>query len=120
VGNFKGLIVWKRGIEIARDVYTATRVFPRDEIYGLTSQTRRAAISISANLAEGTGRYAPLDQARFYQHAMGSARELESLLILATELELLPRAERDALCARVQEIQRMLAALIRRTRNPGS
>jgi four helix bundle protein len=113
MGDFKDLIVWKRAIEVARGVYAATRSFPREERFGLTVQARRAAISISANIAEGRGRRSPRDQVRFYQISMGSARELESLLIVSTELEMLSHTDRDSLCELVREVQRMLSALIR-------
>jgi four helix bundle protein len=113
VSDIKQLMVWKRSVEVARGVYTATRRFPRDELYGLTSQARRASISITANIAEGCGRHSSSDQARFLRIAMGSAREIECLLIVSTELEILPSSERDSLCALVREVQRMLSGLIR-------
>src|SRR5689334_15569606 len=102
MGDFKDLIVWQRGIEVARDVYAATRKFPREALYGLTSQARRAAIAISTHIAEGSGRYSPVDQVRFFRISMGSARELESLLIVSTALDLLATADRDSLCELVR------------------
>jgi four helix bundle protein len=117
MGDFKELIVWRRAVDVARGVYCTTRTFPRNELFGLTAQARRAAISISSNIAEGAGRGSSSpDQARFYRMAMGSARELESLLIVATEIDLLTSKDRDSICSLVSEVQRMLAGLIRSSR----
>lgn len=112
VGDFKGLKVWQRAHALTLDVYAFTRRFPSSEKYGLTSQLRRAAASIPANIAESRGRIGHRDQERFLHIAQGSARELESHLLLSRDLLLMRRDTADLALARVAEVQRMLAALI--------
>ena len=86
--DFRTLKVWQKS-HLTLAVYSATKTFPRDELYGLTSQLRRAAASISANIAEGCGRNGSLELARFCHIAMGSASKLEYHLLLAKDLGLL-------------------------------
>lgn len=81
MGDFKDLRVWAMSRQLAASIYELTRNFPRSELYGLTSQMRRAAISIGANLAEGSGRHGDKELRRFVDIARGSATELEALLI---------------------------------------
>jgi four helix bundle protein len=85
-------------------------------LYGLTSQTRRAAVSIAANIAEGCGRGTDADFARFLEMSAGSANELEYHLLLANDLEFLPRKEAECLAASVREVKRMLTSLTKRLR----
>jgi len=103
--------VWQRAHALTLALYKATRSFPRDEQYGLTSQTRRAAASVAANLAEGCGRRSAADFGRFVQIAFGSASELEYHLLLAADLGLLPRDRHTELSGCVTEIKRMLTGL---------
>ncbi len=84
--NFKTLKVWQKSHELTLQIYKATAGFPKEEIYALTSQLRRAASSVAANIAEGCGRHGDADFARFLQIAMGSASELQYHLILAHDL----------------------------------
>ena len=91
--NFKTLKVWEKSHELTLAVYKATANFPKDELYGLTSQIRRACASIPANIAEGCGRTGKAELARFLQVAMGSASELEYHLLLAHDLGLLRDGE---------------------------
>jgi four helix bundle protein len=116
VKDFRNLTVWRKSHLLAIAVYRATREYPRDELYGLTSQTRRAAVSIPANIAEGCGRATDADFARFLDLAAGSANELEYHLLLASELSFMPPGEYDPLAAGVREVKQMLASLIRRLR----
>jgi four helix bundle protein len=97
-------------------VYAATASFPNEERYGLTSQIRRASVSIPANIAEGCGRSGDTELARFLQIAMGSASELEYHLLLAHDLKLLPPADYKQLESQTLEVKRMLAPLINRLR----
>ena len=88
--DFRNLKVWEKSHQLALAVYKATSTFPRHELYGLTSQIRRACASIPANIAEGCGRSGDAELARFLQIAMGSASELEYHLLLARDLGFLP------------------------------
>ena len=90
MGDYQKLDVWKIARILAREVYLVTRRFPSDERFGLTSQTRRAAVSIMSNIAEGCGRNRDGELARFTWIALGSATELESQLILAGDLDMAP------------------------------
>ena len=92
-------------------MYQKTRAFPREELYGLTSQLRRASASVGANIAEGCGRRSDAEARRFVQIARGSANEVEYHLLLARDLEFLTHEEHRDLEAKVLEIQRMLASL---------
>ena len=112
--DFKNLKVWVKAHELTLAIYQATRKFPRDEIYGLTSQIRRASVSIGANIAEGCGRRSDPEMKRFVQIARGSASELEYHLLLARDLQLLTVEEFKDLEAKALEIQRMLASLAQR------
>jgi four helix bundle protein len=94
------------------DIYKATRPFPKEELFGITSQMRRAASSIGANIAEGSGRRSDGELTRFLHIARGSAAELEYHLLLAHDLELLSDALHSSLAKQTDEVQRMLTALI--------
>jgi len=87
IKSFKDLKIWQKGIEIVKDVYTITRSFPNEEMYGLTSQMRRSAVSIPSNVAEGFRRFHNKEFAQFLHIAFGSAAELETQLIIAEELK---------------------------------
>jgi four helix bundle protein len=112
--DFKELKVWTKAHAATIEVYRLTRLFPREELYGLTSQIRRAAASIGANIAEGCGRKSDGEMARFLHIARGSAVELDYHLLLARDLEFLPAASFGFLQREVDEIQRMLTSLIQR------
>jgi four helix bundle protein len=116
--DFKNLKVWSKAHELTIKIYGRTRTFPNDEMYGLTSQIRRAAASIGANIAEGCGRRSDPEMKRFIQIARGSASELEYHLLLARDLHFLNQLEFKELEAKVLEIQRMLAALAQRLHRP--
>jgi four helix bundle protein len=112
--DFKDLKVWTKAHELTLAIYRCTRTFPKEEMYGLTSQMRRASASIGANLAEGCGRRSDPEMKRFVQIARGSASELEYQLLLARELRLVTDEEFNDFGAKVFEIQRMLASLSQR------
>jgi len=111
--DFRKLNVWCKSHQLTLDVYAATRDFPNDELYGLTSQLRRAAASVPANIAEGCGRDGGSDFARFLQIATGSASEVEYHLLLARDLNYLNTPNWRRIDASVREIKQMLASLIR-------
>jgi four helix bundle protein len=97
-------------------VYKYTEAFPAAELYGITTQMRRAAASIPANIAEGCGRSSNADMARFLHIAFGSANELEYFLLLARDLGFLETGPHDTLLADIEEVKRMLSSLISRVR----
>jgi len=109
--NFRNLRVWQAAHVLVLSTYKVTRVFPREEQFALTSQIRRAAISIPANIAEGCGRGTDSDFARFLQIAVGSATELEYHLLLAADLCFLSREVQSDLGQRLIEVRRMLVRL---------
>jgi len=110
--DFRELKVWGKAHQLTLDVYKTTVDFPRDELYGLISQIRRAASSIPTNIAEGCGRGSDDDFRRFLQIAMGSASELEYHLLLAYDLQYLTEADYQRLQTGTIEVKRMLVALI--------
>ncbi len=114
--DFRQLKVWEKAHQLALAVYKATRVFPKEELYGLTSQIRRASMSIPTNIAEGCGRNTDADFARFLQIAMGSASETEYQLLLSYDLEFLNKEHYEKLNTDVTEIKRMLTSLIQTLR----
>lgn len=114
--GFKELKVWHKAHEMTMAVYEATRAFPSEELYGLTSQLRRSAASIPANIAEGCGRRSDGEMARFLQIARGSASEIDYHIFLARELRYLREDKFCQLTREADEIQRMLTALIQRFR----
>lgn len=114
--DFRQLKVWEKSHQLALAIYKATKEFPKEELYGLTSQIRRASMSIPTNIAEGCGRNTDVDFARFLQMAMGSASETEYQLILAHDLDFLPKNTYEKLHNEVEEVKRMLASLLKTIR----
>jgi four helix bundle protein len=112
VGDYRGLKVWRRGHELALEVYRHTREFPAAEVYGLTAQLRGAASSIPANLAEGSGRNSPNELRRYALISLGSASELEYHLLLARDLGYLDDRSHATLAEAADHVKRMLARLI--------
>lgn len=111
---FRELKVWEKGHRLTLAVYKVTGGFPRDELYGLTSQIRRSAASVPANIAEGCGRDGNAEMARFLQIAAGSASELEYHLLLAHDLNLINTPDHKNLTTQVTEIKRMLTSFIQK------
>jgi four helix bundle protein len=116
--DFKDLRVWVKAHALTLMVYSKTRAFPKEEMYGLTSQLRRASASVGANLAEGCGRRSDAEMRRFIQIARGSANELEYHLLLARDLGLLTPGEFEEMGAKTLEIQRMLTSLVQSLKGP--
>jgi four helix bundle protein len=111
-GTYADLKVWQRAIALVYGVYEATRTFPKDELYGLVSQLRRAAVSIPSNIAEGKGRCTRKDLNVFLCHSRGSLHELETQLLIAQHLGYLNDADATRLAENCKEIGRMLHGLI--------
>ncbi|MBI3301818.1 MAG: four helix bundle protein [Deltaproteobacteria bacterium] len=112
--DFRELKVWEKAHQLTLAVYKVTVTFPRDEMYGLTSQIRRSCASIPANIAEGCGRGGDGELGRFLQIAMGSASELEYHLLLAHDLGLLNQADYKHLAQEATEVKRMLTSFIQK------
>lgn len=111
--SFQDLRVWQKAHVLTLDLYKSSRSFPRDELYGLTSQIRRSAASIGANIAEGCCRQSDGEMARLLKIAMGSASELEYHLMLAHDLEMLTGTDFKRVSSQTIEIKRMLASLFK-------
>jgi four helix bundle protein len=110
--SYRDLRVWQLAMELVVGVYEQTCGFPKQEIYGLTSQMRRSAISIPSNIAEGKGRSSDRDRAHFFCHARGSLLELETQILIAQRLEYLHSSVGEKLLADSAQLGRMLNALI--------
>jgi four helix bundle protein len=118
--RYQDLIVWQKAKAFASEVYRATEPFPKAEIYGLTSQLRRAAVSVPSNIAEGQGRLTKGEFCNFLGQARGSPLEVETQLAIAVDLQLLGEAEFKKLEERSSEVLRLLNGLIEslRVRRP--
>ena len=110
--SVRNLQIWQESMEIVKAVYTLTQSWPKEEIYGLTSQVRRAAVSIPANLAEGLGRGTPREMARFAQIALGSLYELDTLLHLSTELGYSSQDRAVPLCESLRNLAKRTSSFI--------
>ena len=114
--SFKKLHVWKKSHDLTLKIYELTSRFPREEIYGLTSQIRRACASIPTNIAEGSGRESSADFARFLQIAIGSASETEYLILLSHDLKYLTVDQYAELMDTTVRVKKMLTALVKNVR----
>ncbi len=112
--DYRTLQVWQRSHQLTLSIYVVSRRFPKEELFGLISQIRRASYSIPANIAEGCGRDSDAELKRFLSIAHGSASELEYFLLLATELEYLTGAEHAPLASEVAELKKMIGAFARK------
>jgi len=111
IRHYRELIVWQRAMELARICYEGTRTFPKSEIFGLTGQIRRAAVSIAANIAEGHARIHTKEYLKHLSFARGSLAELETHLIFSRDVQLLDEDQLQGFLAHCDEISRMLAAM---------
>jgi four helix bundle protein len=112
MGDFHQLMVWQKSHRLALEVYRVTTSFPKSEVFGLTSQARRAAVSIPANIAEGCGRGGDPEFGRFLRISIGSASELEYHLLFAHELGYLNEADYATVASATGEVKGMLRRLI--------
>ena len=109
--QFKELKVWQKGRELVKEIYKSTHKFPQDELFGITSQMRRSAVSIPTNIAEGCSRNSDNELNRFLDIANGSAFELETLVILSFDLEFYSQEEFEFFDSKLNEIQKMIFGL---------
>ena len=116
-GNYKNLIVWQKSILVVKDIYRLSQKFPSGEKFGLVSQMRRAAVSIPSNIAEGQARRTTGDYVGFVSIAEGSLAELETQLIIATELNFCDITDTKDCLALMLEVRKMLNALRRSLMN---
>lgn len=107
MNNYKELIVWQKSVDLAVKIYEVTKDFPREELYGLTSQIRRSAVSIPSNIAEGAGRNSKKDFNNFLGISNGSSCELDTQLIIAQRINFINQSLQESLQQEINEIQKM-------------
>jgi len=112
IKSFKDLKIWQKGIEIVKDTYAMTEEFPRKEMYGLTMQMRRSAISVPSNIAEGFKRYHSKEYSQFLHVALGSAAELETQIIIAKELGFIKESKTEEILEKLDHLCRMTSSLL--------
>lgn len=114
IKSFRDLLIWEKGTKLVEDIYAATRLFPREEIYGLTSQLRRSAISVPSNIAEGFARFHNKEYRQFLYMALGSCAELATQITIASRLEYINNTIADTLLCNIDEISKMTMGLIKK------
>ena len=111
--HYKELLVWQKGMSLAKGVYGLTARFPADERFGLVSQMRRAAVSVPSNIAEGQARHGTREFLQFLSHASGSLAELETQLLLSVDMKYCSENDVESVAGLISELQKMIAALRR-------
>jgi len=114
IHDFKDMRIWQKGIGVVKDIYKVTKRFPREELYGLTSQMRRSAVSIPSNIAEGFRRYHNKEYKQFLYIAMGSCAELETQIIISHELDYLHNNDKMEMIEKLTYICQMINKLIKK------
>lgn len=114
--NYKDLQVWNKSHNLTLEVYKVTKTFPKEELFGLVSQLRRAVSSIPTNIAEGSGRFTQKDFASFLQIALGSCQEVEYLIFLSHQLDYIAESDYKPLNDSIGEVKAMLISLIKKVR----
>ena len=112
ISSYRELIVWRKSVDLVTEIYTATAKFPREEVFGLTSQLRRCAVSVPSNIAEGQGRATKGEFIQFLSHARGSLFELETQLYIAGKLGYLSHERLQDLEVQAEEVARILNGLL--------
>ncbi|WP_233247868.1 MULTISPECIES: four helix bundle protein [unclassified Fibrobacter] len=112
--GYRDLVVWQQAMNVAVETYRLTSAFPKDEMFGLTSQMRRAAVSIASNIAEGEGRKSRNEFSHFLGIALGSKSELETQIVLSERVNLLKTSETESIKKSLDDIGKMLTALRRK------
>ncbi len=110
--HYKDLVVWQKAMDLVTDVYKVTDTFPKREVYSLTDQIRRAAVSVPSNIAEGQAHYSHREFLHFLRHSAGSLAELETQLLIAERLGYIDHPPTAALLEKVHEVGRILNGLI--------
>jgi four helix bundle protein len=117
INDFKDLIIWQKGMDIAQRCYFLTKLFPKDELYGMVQQVRRSAVSIPANISEGYGRKYRGEYIRFLSIAQGSVNELETHIILSHRVGLCSEKDVEMILNLLKEEGRMIISLIKKLEN---
>jgi four helix bundle protein len=120
IRSYRDLRVWNEAMELAAECYRVTHTFPREEMFGITSQIRRAGASVPANIAEGYGRESMGSYLQFLRNAQGSLKELETHLLLAVKVELVAGEKASPILDRADTVGKMLRGLIRSVQNAGA
>ncbi|HVT01084.1 MAG TPA: four helix bundle protein [Patescibacteria group bacterium] len=117
VNTYKDFTVWQKSIQLVEEVYLITKQFPKDELFGITNQMRRAVVSIPSNIAEGFARKSIKERNQFYSIAFGSAMELETQLIISKRLDFIPEDKFKKAESIIDEVLRMLNRLCLNTKS---
>jgi four helix bundle protein len=112
IHSFRDLVVWQKWVDLVTEIYRLSKKFPKDELFGLTSQIRRAAVSIPSNIAEGRGKSSKGEFQQFLHHSRGSLAEVETQIIIAQNLGYLNPAETEAVMEIIAEVGRLLHGLL--------
>ena len=116
IKNFRDLKIWQRGVQLVEDIYQNTKNFPKEEVYGLTGQIRRAAVSIPSNIAEGFGRFHNKEYAQFLFTALGSCSEVITQLTIAQRLGFIKNNDAENLIGEAEQISKMIMGLVKKLR----
>ena len=114
IKSYRDLLVWQQAMDLAADVYRLTRSWPKEELYGLTAQARRAATSVPANIAEGYGRESRGSYLQFLKVAQGSVKEVETHLLIAERVGVATEAQLTPLLSQCESVGKLLRALMRK------
>lgn len=117
IKSFTDLEVWQTGHELVLIIYAATKIFPKEEQFGLTSQIRRAVVSITSNIAEGFSRRGFREKLQFYYMALGSLTETQNQLVIAKDLNYLNQKEFDKIATQIVSVHKLLNAFITKTKS---
>ena len=120
IKSYRDLIIWKKSVDFATVIYRITNSFPKTEQFNLTSQLRRAAVSISSNIAEGHGRTSTAEFLRFLTYSNGSRTELETQIIIAYNLKYINKNEKEKILESSEEIGRLMSGLVKSLRKKGN
>ena len=118
--HYKDLIVWQKAMELTTEIYRLTKKLPKDELYALTNQLRRAAVSISSNIAEGNARFSTKEYLRFLSIARGSTAEVETQILICLKLNYLSQEDIASAVSLLDETGRMLNSMIKKLRDKES
>jgi four helix bundle protein len=116
IKNFRDLKIWQRGVRLVEDIYQTTKNFPKEEVYGLTGQLRRAAVSIPSNIAEGFGRFHNKEYAQFLFTALGSCSEVITQLTIAQRPGFIKNNNAENLIGETEQISKMIMGLVKKLR----